>query len=229
VRAVCAHGAGDCDALGLGTAFGFTAGAQSLLRGDNQQNMTLPDLWGCFVGADDDNDRKGYLQVNCVCNKGKTLGVGAVQHASFRRHKNPLKCPVAHLGFLLFWRFCGPHAETPIAYQKRANWYDKAVIPQFTNRNAGISDSAYTNLIVKAFQLAGVPEWQRNMLPKKHIMRKYGSKDAHEGGAERQGVGSHGGWQSCGLYNYSYLSQVDEDCMHHGACTLSYAVLCSSQ
>lgn len=201
------------------TGFGFTAGSQSLLRGDNQQSLTLPDLWGCMIGQDEEKQRPGYLQVNCVCWKGKTLAVGTTQHASFRRHKNPLKCAVAHLAFLLFWRFEGPEAEAPVDFQYRNMWYDKAVMPQFQNRNAGISDSTYTELIKKAYTLAGLDEFKISMAAKRHIMRKFGSQNMQAGGVLREGVRAQGGWQGNGVSDFSYLQQVDETAMHVGACT----------
>jgi hypothetical protein len=97
------------------------------------------------------------------------------------------------------------------------------------NRNAGIYDSAYTYRIIKAYTLAGLAQWKIELMAKKHIMRKVVSHNAQDAGVQRPAVQFHGGWQSGGLHNYSYLTQVDEDCMHHGACTLSCVVLCLSQ
>ena len=202
---------------GLMTAAGFTIGASSLLRGHSQQNLAMCDLWPSLVGADETKSRRGYLQTSAVCQHGKILGVRQTQHAAFRRHKNPLRCPCAHLGFFLFWRFHGPDKEAPLDLTRRSEWYDRHVLPQQADRNKGVSDSLYAAAIKLAYMLSGLSESKIALVALRHIGRRAGSQFLQEDGIGRENIAAHGGWQQGKVYNFSYMFQCDESSLHSAA------------
>ena len=117
----------------LVTAFAMTWGASTLLRGDSQQKLTFSNLWCDFHKETD------YLCVHAVCNQGKTMSVGQRQHAACYRNKNPLRCPISHLGFLLMWRFHKRHEPHP-DFTKRGYWYNRRIMSQDGNKEAAIAD-----------------------------------------------------------------------------------------
>jgi hypothetical protein len=158
----------------------------------------------------------GYLQVHAICNQGKHLECGQTQHAATWRHKDPLKCPVSMLAWLLFWRFEQTHEEFP-DYTVRRRWFFRHILPAEKDRNKGISDSHYAGAIIDAYHLVGIPLPRIALLKKRHTGRKFGARFLQRRGVSREDIGAHGGWSDGKIYNFVYLFQVDETAKQVGA------------
>ena len=170
------------------------------------QSLTFPDMWCSRLEGSD------YLQVNAVCNQGKTLACGHVQHAACWRHKDPLKCPVSHLAWLLFWRLHATTEEFP-DYTYRHAWYFRRVLAQENNRNGKLPDSTYDRWIKWAYEGARIPAPKIALLKRRHTGRKWGSGYLQRISVSRDDIGSHCGWAEGKIYNFAYLFQVDQNVM----------------
>ena len=167
-------------------------------------------MWGSFYRDTD------YLVVNAVCRAGKQLGVGQTQHAACYRNKDPLKCPVSHLGWLLFWRMHHEFEPYP-DFTYRSAWYRRRVLSQQKNCEMPIANSTYDNAIKAVYEYAGVPVSKIALLKKRHMGRNFGSQFLQQAGVQRPEVGSFGGWQDNTIYNFSYLFQLGGEALHAAA------------
>jgi len=157
-----------------------------------------------------------YLVVHAVCRQGKTLGVGQRQHAASYRHKNPLHCPVSHLGWMWFWRF--HHENEPyFDFSSRARWYKRKILSQKKDKNEALANRTYDKTISLCHEIANVPHPLRIICAKRHLGRKLGAQLLQARKVARDSIGSFGGWQDGKLYNWTYLFQLDDECMHAAA------------
>lgn len=168
-----------------------------LLRGEVRRKVQMADLF--TLTLDNEGPTPCHAMVVLIDN-GKTNQDGRREYGTAVRHKNPLLCTMASIGFYFFmrWNIMG---ETPPNFQRRELWYDLLVIKGQSNVKpiAYETQLQWSNRVYKGIGL-GIKK-------KTHAGRSQGAKFAELAGVNEGQIRRAGRWNSDSLTT-SYLTNI---------------------
>jgi hypothetical protein len=176
----------------LRNRFCFLMTIAAILRGESMFKAELSDLYGIEWLGDDVYDQNPFWVLMMQITTGKTNKDNIKLFGRAGRHKDPLQCPMAALGFYLFYRFAkSKEMENTPDFTDPNQWFRIKLLVDYKNgdNTVSIGDRTYGAAIKK--HLKNNQIFSAN---KVHIGRKWGSFKSQLQGDDAKDTQILGNW-----------------------------------